>query len=317
LSDILLSHEVSINLFIELILFLLLCVALFHTIFILKRWKHNTTTSYQYALEKRSYLVLSIISFVLVSKIALLIFFTYTLNELSTIIPGAMCAAGVVKSNIYGNFTLIIKLFVIMLILLWMTLNKGDQRAKNHPFFKQKLYFFIFIFIFIAVELFLEILFFTNISTQTPVLCCSTIYNTIKSKNPLPFNLSTKELITLFYLCYIFILSLCYTRKKILLSIFSLLYVYIAYHSIVYFFGLYIYELPTHKCPFCMLQSDYYYIGYLIFGSLFVATYYSLKTSLFSFSNTDFYKTTIYYTIFILSSSLCFWLYIFKNGVLL
>lgn len=317
MSDILLSNQVSISLFIDFLLFLLLCVALFHTLFILKGWKRGATTSCQYGLEKRSYLVLTIISFVLVCKIILLIFFTYTLNELSNIVPGAMCAAGVVSSNSYGNPTLVLKLIIIMLILLWLALNKQDQKAKNHPFFKQKLYFFIVIFVLIAVELFLEVLFFTNISTLTPVLCCSTIYKTIQNKSPIPFSLSIKELITLFYLTYVFILVFAYAKKRVLLFVLSVFYTYISYYSIVYFFALYIYELPTHKCPFCMLQSDYYYIGYLIFGSLFVATYYCIKTSLFSFSGTNRYKITISYTVFILSSSLPFWLYFLKNGVLL
>jgi hypothetical protein len=30
----------------------------------------------------------------------------------------------------------------------------------------------------------------------------------------------------------------------------------------------YIYELPTHHCPFCILQKEYGYIGYLIYLTL-------------------------------------------------
>jgi len=30
----------------------------------------------------------------------------------------------------------------------------------------------------------------------------------------------------------------------------------------------YIYELPTHHCPFCILQKEYGYIGYLIYVTL-------------------------------------------------
>ena len=316
MSDILLSPQVGINIFVESILFMLLFVTFFHAIVILKNYRHGVTTEYQYQLQNRSYLLITVISFALVVKILLLIFFTYTLDELSNIVPGAMCAAGVIKTNIYGNFVLILKLIIIMLIFLWLNLNKEDQLSKNHLFFKQKFYFFILIFVFIAIEFVLEILFFTNISTQSPVLCCSSIYKAAQNTTPMILHLSATQLITLFYLVYLMILTFCYLKKRVLLFISSLVYLYISYYAIVYFFGTYIYELPTHKCPFCMLQSDYHYIGYLIFGSLFIATYYALCSAVYNFS-AKFDKTVFYYTVFVIVTSFHFISYILKNGVLL
>ena len=38
--------------------------------------------------------------------------------------------------------------------------------------------------------------------------------------------------------------------------------------SIFSFISLYIYELPTHACPFCLLQKDYHYIGYPLYLTL-------------------------------------------------
>jgi hypothetical protein len=42
--------------------------------------------------------------------------------------------------------------------------------------------------------------------------------------------------------------------------------------SIFSFISLYYYELPTHHCPFCILQKEYGYIGYPLYLSLFAAT---------------------------------------------
>jgi hypothetical protein len=39
--------------------------------------------------------------------------------------------------------------------------------------------------------------------------------------------------------------------------------------AIVSFISPYFYELPTHHCPFCILQKEYGYIGYLLYGALF------------------------------------------------
>ena len=38
--------------------------------------------------------------------------------------------------------------------------------------------------------------------------------------------------------------------------------------SFLSFISLYFYELPNHRCPFCVLQSEYGYVGYLLYASL-------------------------------------------------
>ena len=63
MSDILLSHEVSINIFIELVIFLLLLIAFYHAVYILKNYHKDSATEYQYNLQKKSYLVVSVVFF--------------------------------------------------------------------------------------------------------------------------------------------------------------------------------------------------------------------------------------------------------------
>jgi len=38
--------------------------------------------------------------------------------------------------------------------------------------------------------------------------------------------------------------------------------------ALIAFISLYFYELPTHHCPFCILQREYHYVGYLIYTTL-------------------------------------------------
>jgi hypothetical protein len=38
--------------------------------------------------------------------------------------------------------------------------------------------------------------------------------------------------------------------------------------ALISFISLYYYELPTHHCPFCILQGEYHYVGYLIYATL-------------------------------------------------
>jgi hypothetical protein len=46
----------------------------------------------------------------------------------------------------------------------------------------------------------------------------------------------------------------------------------IAVTSILSFISLYVYELPTHHCPFCLLQREYGYVGYLLYVALLGST---------------------------------------------
>ncbi len=317
LSDILLSPEVAITLFIDIFLFLLLSVAFYQSIVLLKKYDSNAVSAYQYKLEKMSYLLITIISVSVIIKFFLLPFFVHTLDTLSAIVPGAMCGAGVIQANEYGEMSLVVKIVVVMLSLLWITLNSHDEKTLKQPYFKTKLYFFIFIYILLILELFLELKFLANISTESPVLCCSAIYVDDADKNPLPFNLSMINLLTLFYSLYILIVVLAYYKKRYLLAPVSLLYAYISYYAIVYFLGTYIYELPTHKCPFCMLQSDYYFIGYGVFASLFMATFYALSASVFSFALRDYKLSVFLYTLFVIISSYSFITFLISNGTYL
>ena len=317
LADILFSYEVTVNLFISSLLFALLSIAFFKSLFIVKNYNINASTSLQYSLEKSSYLVITIIYLSLIIKLLLLPFFTYILNSLADLIPGAMCGAGVISANSYGEPLMVLKIFIVILTMLWLTLNAEDLRSKNFVYFKSKMIFFWLIYLLSISETLLEILFFINLSTVNPVSCCSTLYVNAQGSNPLPFNISTIELVISFYTLSIFIITAAYFRQKYILALLAIVYTYISHLSIVYYFSTYVYQLPTHKCPYCLLQSDYYYIGYFIYASLIIATFYALSSALFSFDTKALRKSIIFYTLFLFLVSINFILYLIINRTFL
>ena len=136
LSSVFLSPEIFIELFLEFLLLLVLSFTLLQTLYILKYFKQGSTTELQYKLEKKSYLVGVVISVVLICKIILVAFFTYSLDELSFIVPGAMCVAGVISSNDYGEPLLGLKLVILLLASLWLLVNKVDIFSKKSIYFK-------------------------------------------------------------------------------------------------------------------------------------------------------------------------------------
>jgi len=54
----------------------------------------------------------------------------------------------------------------------------------------------------------------------------------------------------------------------------------VALASVVSFLSLYVYQLPTHHCPFDMLQRGYSFIGYPMYASLFAAAVFGVLPGL-------------------------------------
>jgi len=321
-NEILLSNEVIVYLLSETVLYLLLFIAFLSTVGLLKRWNFDAFTTEQFALENRSYLVMTIIFFVMLLKVVLLPYFVYTIDNLSDLIPGAMCGAGVVKANEYGNPLLSLKIIILFLSGLWLSMNSIDLKEKNYPYLKLKSWFFILIFLLLSSEYILDILYFTHIETTNPVSCCSVIFGQTGGANGLPFGLDIPKLLILFYLLFALVVLTTLSDLSAMSIIASLLFGVIAYYAVVYFFGTYIYELPTHQCPFCMLQDHYYYVGYLLWGLLLLGVFLTIDAAVMQ----GFFKqpakslkriSLLLLSLFVLLCSAYVGVYYLKNGVLL
>lgn len=317
--EVFLSKEVLIFIFSEGVLFLLAIIALIGTFTILKSWDFNSNSAKQYALEKRAYLVVLIIIFTLIFKIILMPYFAYTIDCLSTLVPGAMCATGVLGSGEGGNWLLFLKIIILFMIGIWLIINKKDIQAPNYPYLKAKFWFFVLIFVLLTVEFILDIIYFSTISIQETARCCSVVFG-LSGDNNLPFGVSITMLLVIFYLLYILNLILSYQKNTLLLSIFSLVFLYFGYQSVVHFFGTYIYQLPTHKCPFCMLQHEYFYIGYLLWAALFLGVFFGISNFVLKiFIKKEvpilYRYSQLFNTIFVILCTLYPIVYYIKNGV--
>jgi len=322
MNEVLLSNQVIVYLLSESTLFFLLLVAFIVSLKVLLKWDFESFTPLQFALEKQAYLVTTIILFVFAMKFLLIVYFIFSIDALSLLVPGAMCGAGVITANEYGSYLLILKLIILFFLTLWLYINAYDMRTKDHKWFKEKSWLFSFIFLLILVELGLDFSYFSHIDTHLPVSCCSALFGQLEGANPLPFGLTVPLLLVLFYLLYALVILTIKTNQTLLYILANILFVYIAYYAVVYFFGTYIYQLPTHKCPFCMLQAEYAYVGYLLWGSLFAGTYIGLSNAISTLWLKQNHKrsqknVTFLLSFFVLLCTTYVAVYYFKNGVLL
>jgi len=261
-----LSNAVIAFLLAEFVLLVLMGISLFYVVRIVRSWDYNALTSLQYSLEKQNYLVNTILLFSVCTKIV------FCLNELSDIVPGAMCSAGVIGSNKFGGILMLTKILLIFGLGIWLVINKLDLQALNFPYLKKKYAIFICLFVMILIELGIEISFFYNIPLKVPVFCCSVTFQAPK----LPFGYTNFGLVSAFFVLFFVILALNFLKQSMASFVANLLFLVLSYYAITYFFGLYVYEQPNHKCPYCMLRSDYFYVGYLIWGTLFLGIFYGL-----------------------------------------
>jgi len=320
MHKILLNSEVIIYMLSSSLILALLFIAFVYAVVIVKRWDFESFDTKQFKLEERSYLVSTIISFALVLKIMLLFYFVHTIDALSEFVPGAMCGAGVIKANVYGNYVLVMGIASVFLSFVWMSINTLDIKATDYPYMRVKNYLFIAIFLFIVVEYVLSWLYFTHINTTQAVSCCSVIYG--KVGGGIPFGLDTTKLLMLFFLLFSLILISVWLSSYVVTILSSISFLVVAYYSVVYFFGTYIYQLPTHKCPFCMMQYHYYYVGYLVWGLLFGGIFLLCDSMIMKMffktkSNKSLKASLMMLVSFVLLCSGYVLVYYLENGVLL
>lgn len=291
-------------------------VALWLSINIYLKWDINSTSSSQYKLEKQSFLAATIIKYLFAIKLPLFLFFIFTLDKISAVLTGAMCAAGVVDATEYGMGLIILKIVNLYLFGLWLSLHFIDIKDISLPKTKLKFRLFIVIFSLLVVEIMTEYLMFSSIEVDKMVSCCGTLFSTSATSSMSNiFAIDSTILLSIFYGNFILLVTFYFFKPKYLFGLFNLLFIVISLTTLITFFGTYIYELPTHHCPFCFLQKDYYYVGYLIYTFLFIGTFYGIKVEFMKENQRDYKTSLIFNFLYVVVVSLYVIVYYFKNGV--
>lgn len=283
-------------------------------------WDLNSVSSSQYKLEKQSYLSATIIKYIFIIKVPLFLFFVFTLDKISNVLTGAMCGAGVVDATEYGIPLFILKILNLYVFAYWIVLHNEDMKHENQPYTKQKFGLFILAFFLFMTELIVEGIMFGSIEIDKMVSCCGTLYSSSStSAISSIFALDTTLLLSLFYGTFVLIIFFYFIKNRYLFAISNAFFVIISLVTLIVFFGTYIYELPSHHCPFCFLQSDYYFVGYFIYTLLFLGTFYGLVVGFIDTSQENKAKSykmsLIFNTLYVILLSSFVMIYFIKNGV--
>jgi hypothetical protein len=249
-----------------------------HGIQILRRWDLRSGSEVQLLLERKTYLVSTLLSYAFAFQLGSLFLFIYTADHLHNLFVGAMCAAGTLHVNRFGYPALILKVINFLGAGLWLILNYADNRGYDYPLIKKKYLFLLFMTPFILTEALLLGNYFFLLRPDVITSCCGSLFSpTAESVASEVASLPGFPMMIVFYLwaTLTFAVGLFFYirgRGGYLFAGLNGVFFLVAVTSILSFVSLYIYELPTHHCPFCLLQREYGYVGYPLYVALLGST---------------------------------------------
>lgn len=258
----------------------MLSYAACYAIAILRNWEIASGSELQLALERKTYLISTLVGYAFAFQLLSLFLLVFITDDLSRLFVGAMCAAGTLNVNTYGYPALILKMVNFLLAGTWLILNYVDNKAYDYPLIRVKYLLLLLITPVMLAETVILILYFLNLQPDIITSCCSTIFNAgvNGSEGDMPEGTAGVSRPVVFFLLMAVTLALglyvAFNRGRwsYLFAILSGVTGIASITTLISVFSLYFYELPTHHCPFCIMQGDYHGIGYPLYITLFGGT---------------------------------------------
>jgi len=253
---------------------LMLLYAGWYGVLIIRKWDLASGSDLQLNLEKRTYLISVILGYTLAFQIFSLFLYIFTADSIHSQFVGAMCAAGSLNVNRYGYPTLLLKIANCLLAGVWLIINFADNRGYDYPLIRVKYSLLMVLAPLVVLEALLQFGYFSGLHADVITSCCGSLFSV--GKRSVGADLAGLPAIPMEWLFFGIMAATLASgaffclkaRGGYFFSAASLLTFFIAAASLVSFICLYVYELPTHHCPFCILQKEYGYVGYALYATL-------------------------------------------------
>ncbi|MDW7693209.1 hypothetical protein R9C00_00510 [Flammeovirgaceae bacterium SG7u.111] len=264
--------------------------ALYNGVGIFFKWDANSTSDLQLQLERKTYLISTIVQFVMIFQVVSLLMFLNTVNiHLPSVVKGAMCATGALGANEFGYPTLYIKVGAVLVYATYLFMHQLDESEPEFPLTPLKYWILPLAFLLVGADLVLMILYFANINPDVIATCCSVAFIGSGAKADFLGNGGIDPIIyigTSSLSFFALIGSVLFIKKKAnLLSLWiSIVFSISSTLALRYYFVKYIYGLPSHLCLFDIFFGQYYFIGYVIFGAYYITVIAALLKSILALS---------------------------------
>jgi len=255
---------------------------------LLARWDPFSGSEQQLQLEKTTYLVSTLVAFVVVVELASLAAFAFNADRMSVLFVGAMCAVGTLNASAYGFPTLFAKIAVFFAGFVWLVLDRTDNRGRDYPFIRQKYWGILLLAPLVVLEAALQLAYFLDLKPATITSCCGKLFGDAGLGAGADLaGIDPKLALALLFggLAITIALAFGAIRSRLmarLLGLASPAMFAIAIAGVVSVISVYVYEQPHHHCPFCLLKREYGYFGFLLYIPLFAATGAGMATGVLS-----------------------------------
>ncbi len=246
----------------------------YYGIRILVNWDMGSGSELQLQLERRTYLISTMVGYLLALQLVSLFLFIFTADSISSLLVGAMCAVGTLSANGFGYPALLLKVAVFLLAGLWLILNRADNQGYDYPLIRKKYLLLLFMTPVILAETVCQALFFLGLRPDIITSCCGSLFSPeargiateMAGLPPLPTLAAfyASAAVTLASGVYFYLKG----RGCGLFASLNLVHLVVTVVAIISVVSLYIYRMPSHHCPFCILQREYLYVGYPLYAAV-------------------------------------------------
>jgi len=255
---------------------------------IIARWDSSSSSETQLQLERKTWLVSTLLNYALGFQILSAVLYLYTLEDIHRLFVGAMCATGALNANLIGWLVLVIKVVLFFAAALWVIFNQLDQRTEDTPLVRPKYLALILITPLVAFDLYLQFSYFSGLNPEIITSCCGSLFsaqgNSVAAELAgMPALAAMKVFFTVISVFFVLLTACFFSRAAILRSLLfvaTVLTFFASLAAVISFISLYIYQMPSHHCPFDMLQGHYYYVGYPLYAGLFIGSLFGLLPGL-------------------------------------
>ena len=241
-------------------------------------WDIRSTSQKQLGLERKTYLISTVLNYVMGCQLFSLFLFIAVADRIHDLFAGAMCAAGTLYVSPFGYATLVLKILSFILGGVWLIVNHVDHQGYDYPMIKFKYKFLAGIALLIMLETVLQLKYLAALDPEVITSCCGALFSEGARNIAADIaHLPVFETKIAFYAGMLFMLGAGVHfyrthRHAVLFAGVSAGLFLVSLTAIISFVSVYFYELPTHHCPFCLLQAEYYHVGYALYFSLLSAT---------------------------------------------
>lgn len=250
---------------------------------VIRLWDQDSDSQRQIALESEIWLSSTLVQYGLGFQVISLLLYVLAADHFSQMLVGAMCATGALLANGYGLPLLLVKMAGVFLYGWWIVLHQLDVSSEEYPLVRVKYVFLLLLLPLLLADTILLFFYLQGLQPDIITSCCAVIFGQAPGAGAMQNLFSGQDegaALLVYYgwgLVVLVVGGAAWQRQKVTLyrlyGVGMGVFFVVALHTLITVFSSYIYAMPFHNCPFCMLKREYGGFGFWLYLPLFITAF--------------------------------------------